>query len=394
MNRFKVKDAQSKSVGNTFGSILFVIVSYTVLIVLLSSCSSDLSIQREVQQVQEEGVISTNYSIVFIIHGDSEYLFHDTDGNEYKADEDVLAQAKKVAQQNSQAEVFIFHQKPRWHFLFLSPFRDGEFYYYRNGQLIANESYWRDQEQSQFEPEVELYRRSRLENKREMTNVFLYFGHQIPEFGGVGYDESYPDRSFTVHDFAAGLKAFTSDSARFDLMILSTCFGGTPFTINALGSYGRTIIASPENLHLSYFNLHLLENLDLGLHDGNMSAFAKIFARQAFDRLTEYVQTSVSIGVYDMVQTREYLYSVREIYENTLTDLNRETKDSMLSLERCDCADLSGYNLPTINKGVDIFYRAASFGRSKNKQNHSGWECWKEIGSPDKTPNNSGTIKK
>ena len=53
--------------------------------------------------------------------------------------------------------------------MFFFPLRDGEFYYYRNGRLIANESYWRDQEQSRFEPEVELYRRFRVDNQREMV---------------------------------------------------------------------------------------------------------------------------------------------------------------------------------------------------------------------------------
>ena len=81
--------------------------------------------------------------------------------------------------------------------------------YYRNGRLIAHESYWRDQEQSRLEPEVELYRRFRADNQRETVSVFLYFGHEIPESGGTGYDASYPDRTFTVQDLADGLEGFT-----------------------------------------------------------------------------------------------------------------------------------------------------------------------------------------
>ena len=78
-------------------------------------------------------MLTARYSIVCVIHGDGDYLYHDTDGNEYAADEEALAAAKRVAQQNPHAEVFIFHQRPRRHFLFLFPLRDGEFYYYRNG---------------------------------------------------------------------------------------------------------------------------------------------------------------------------------------------------------------------------------------------------------------------
>jgi hypothetical protein len=343
----------------------------------LSSCSADLPVQREPQQA-EESVLAKPYSIVCVIHGDGDYLYHDTSGNEYKADEEAFARVTMVAQRNPHAEVFIFHQRPKRHFLFLFPLHDGEFYYYRNGRLIANESYWRDQEQSHLDPEVELYRRFRSDIQRETMSLFLYYGHEIPEFGGAGYDASYPDRAFTVRDFADGIKGFLPHSTRFDLMVLSSCFGGTPYTIGALGSQARYIIASPDNLHLSYFDFNLLERLDLGLQDGNVPAFAKRFAHQAFNRLTRDIQTAVSIAVYDADRVQEFLDSVHTIYDHTLTALRGETQPTRAEIGHCDCADLPGYVLPTMNEGVDVFYRPARFGRSKNKQNHSGWECWRE----------------
>jgi len=359
--------------------MLFVSVGCAVLTVLLCSCSADLPVQQEAQQA-EEGVLALRYSIVCVIHGDGDYLYHDTAGNEYKADEEALAGAKRVAQRNPHAEVFIFHQRPRGRVLFLFPLHDGEFYYYRNGRLIANESYWRDQEQSHFEPEVEMYRRFRADNQREMVSLFLYCSHEIPEFGGAGYDASYPDRTFTVHDLAGGVQSFTRDSARFDLMVLSTCFGGTPYTIGALGSSVRYIIASPDNLHLSYFDLHSLERLDLGLRDGDVPAFAKRFARQAFDRLTGDIQTAVSVAVYDVDRVQEFLHSVQGVYDHTLSTLQGATQASIATMEHCDCAELPEYVLPTMKEGVDVFYRPARFGRLKHKQNHSGWECWRERG--------------
>lgn len=358
--------------------VLVMSVCCATLIMLLSSCSANLLVQHKAQQA-EKGVPGVRYSIVCVIHGDGDYLYHDTSGNEHKADEEALVGAKRVAQQNPNAEVFIFHQKPRPHFLFFFPLRDGEFYYYRNGQLIANELYWRDQEQSNFEPEVALYRRFRSDNQRKKVNVFLYCGHEIPEFGGAGYDASYPDRTFTVHNFASGLKDFTRDSLKLDLLILSTCFGGTPYTIGAFGSFTRTIIASPDNLHLSYFDLHSLERLDLSLRDEDMHAFAKRFAHQAFDRLTRDIQTAVSVVVYDVDRVQEFLHSIHMVYHQTLTTLKRETQTSMPMIEHCDCAELPEYTLPTMNEGVDVFYRPARFGRSKLKQNHSGWECWRDI---------------
>ncbi|MGA9118738.1 MAG: hypothetical protein WB699_05190 [Bacteroidota bacterium] len=359
--------------------MLFVSVGGGVLTLLLSSCSANLPVQRDLQRVAED-TSSTLYSVVFVIHGDGDYLYHDTSGREYKADEQAVAGAKRVAEQNPNAEVFIFHQKPRGHFLFFFPLHDGEFSYYRNGRLIAEESYWRDQGQSPMSPEVDLYRRFRAERRDGMVSLFVYCGHEIPELGGAGYDASYPDRPFTVHDLAVGLKGFTPRSGRFDLLLLSTCFGGTPYTIGALGSFARYIIASPDYLHLSYFDLRPLERLDLGLQDGDVHAFAERFAQRAFDRLTGEVQTVVSVAVYDVDSVQEYLHSVQGVYDQTLTRMGRKTPASRALMEHCDCADIAPYALATMNEGVDVLYRPPRFGRSKNKQNHSGWECWRENG--------------
>lgn len=347
---------------------------YATLLIFIVSCSSDYTIRHEALLTE-----SSEYSLVFVIHGDGDYIYHDTKGNEFKADEVTLEKAKRIAEQNLNAEVFIFHQKPKRNFLLFFPLKDGEFYYYRNGQLITNEKYWRDQAESNLEFETDIYRSLRAANQREMLKMFLYFGHEIPELKGVGYDTSYPDREFTVHNLASGLKDFTSDSTRFDLMILSTCFGGTPYTIGTLGSYARYIIASPENLHLSYFDINLLEQLDLNLANKDIHTFAKKFARQAFEQLSNEVQTEVSVAVYDVDRTKDFIDSVHNVYENSLITLRVETLVYPATVEHCDCADLVEYTSPTISDGVELFYRPARFGRLKQKQNHSGWECWRQI---------------
>jgi hypothetical protein len=319
----------------------------------------------------------TKYSLIFVIHGDGDYLYHDTSSKEYIADEEVLINAKNVALQNPNAEVFIFHQKPRKHFLFFFPIRDGEFYYYRNGQLLVNELYWRDQEYSNLDFEVAAFQRFRTVDQSNKISMFLYFGHEIPEFDGKGYDESYPDRTFNIDNLSDGLKGFTSDSSKFHLTILATCFGGTPYTINKLGSYSKYIIASPENLHLSYFDLQSLERLNVGLQDGDVLIFAKRFARQSFDKLTSNILTEVSVVVYDVEKAQNYLNAVHDNYETTLTSLKKMTSTELEEVEHCDCADIPAYQLSSMNKGVDVFYRPARFGRTKNKQIYSGWECWK-----------------
>jgi hypothetical protein len=376
-----MQDPYSRSVGSASFSILLASLRYAALTVLLTSCSANLPVQRDAQQA-DGGVRPAPFSIVCIIHGDGDYLYHDTSGIAYNAALEALAGAQSIARLNPQAEVFIFHRRAREHFLFVFPRHDGEFYYYRNGRLIANESYWRDQEQSPLDPEVGLYHRFRENNERKTVSLFLYFGHDIPEFGGAGYDESYPDRPFTVHDLAGTLKAFTRDSKRFDLMLLSTCFGGTPYTIGLLGSFARYIVASPENLHLSYFDLQPLQRLDLTLGDGDVHAFAEKFARRSFDRLTKEIQTAVSVGVYDVDHAQEFLHSVHGTYDETLSTLEGEGEAYMTAMEHCDCADLPAYVLPTMSEGVNVFYRPARFGRAKHKQTHSGWECWRYATEP------------
>ena len=291
-------------------------------------------------------------------------------------DEEALGRVTTVAAQNPQAEVFIFHERRRRHALLFFPLRDGKFYYYRNGQLLAGEEYWRDKGESRSDPEVELYNRFRAEERPGLVRLFLYFGHEIPEFGGEGYDASYKHRTFTVYDLASGLERITRDSTKFDLIVLSTCFNGTPYTIAALAPYARYIIASPGNLHLSYFDLNQFERLDVRLRDGDVSAFANKFARQAFDRLISDVQTEVTVAVYDVGRVQGFLHSIDSVYDHALTTLKGETP---ASLEHCDCAEDPAYVLPGMSDGVDLFYRPPLFGRSKHKQSHSGWECWRHL---------------
>ena len=353
--------------------MLFGCIGCVVLVLFLFSCSSITSSHRETPS-GDESAVAPRYSMVFIIHGDGDYLYHDPLGRAFRADEEALVGALRVAVRNPQAEVFIFHERPRRHALIFFPLRDGKFYYYRHGQLLAKESYWRDQGSSRFDPEAGLYHRFHAEEQPQSARLFLYFGHEIPEFDGSRYDASYPHRTFTVRDLADGLKRFTHDSTKFDLIVLSTCFNGTPHTIAALAPYARTIVASPDNLHLSYLDLHPLERLDVGLREGDMVAFAKKFARQAFDRLTEDIQTAVTVSVYDVELVRGYLDPVDRIYDQALTKLKGQKPGSF---ERCDCAEDSAYVLPGMGEGVDVFYRPPRFGRSKLKQNHSGWECWK-----------------
>lgn len=316
--------------------------------------------------------IPLSYSFVFIIHGDGEYVYHDPQGNSYRADRKAVAGAIKVALRNPHAEVFIYHQRPRGRAFFIFPIRDGDFRYYRNGILVAEERYWRAEDSSRFDPEVDLFKRYRAAEDPLTTKVFFYYGHEIPEIGGIGYDASSPERSFNVGDLSRALARMTENSRKFDVVILSTCFGGTPHTVAAIAPYTRTIVASPDNLHLSYFDLHQFENLGMISNTVDIYAFAKAFSRQAFVLLSSRVQTAVTLAVYDVVHIQEYLDSVDSIYSHSLSELIGQLPGS---IEYYDCNENSAYVLPGMSEGVYVYYRPAHFGRSKNIPYHSGWEC-------------------
>jgi hypothetical protein len=311
---------------------------------------------------------------VFIIHGDGNYLYHDRLGNPLRADEEALAKAQAIAQRNPDAEVFIFHEIKRRHVLFIFPRRDGRAYYYRHGRLMVQELYWRDQGASRFDPEVEFYGRFAAGERPSPVRMFLYFGHELPEFNGAGYDASHQKRAFTVGDLAEGVSSIVGVSEKVDLLVLGTCFGGTPHTVGALTPYARYIVASPDNLHLSYFDLSPLAALDISAGDAAMATFADRFAANAFQQLESQVQTAVSVVVYDAKAVESYIGSVVRTYDRTLSLAARM---SPAGVTHCDCAEDSAYVRPDMSNGLTVYYRAARFGRAKRKAHHSGWECWR-----------------
>jgi hypothetical protein len=315
----------------------------------------------------------TRYSLVFIIHGDGDYLYHNSRGEPRRADEDILARAQVIARKLPNAEVTIFHEIERRHVLFLVPRHDGRAFYYRQGKLLGQTSYWRDQGNSRFAPEASLYAKFADARATSPVRLFLYFGHELPELNVQGYDASYPDRRVTIGDLAEGLSTFARASGKFDLVVLGTCFGGTPHTIDALAPYAHTIIASPGDLHLSYFDLEPLATLDIKRNDGEVAAFADRFARNAFERLTSEVQTAVSVVVYDANTTSSFRASVAGAYDSTLTMANAMPA----SADHCDCAEDPAYTRSGMSSGLTVLYRAPRFGRTKNEQHHSGWECWR-----------------
>jgi hypothetical protein len=351
------------------------IIGCLALVIIASACGSTTP-GGALRSTGELAAPLPRYSMIFIIHGDGDYLYHDSLGIARNADEEAMNAAIHVALRNPEAEVFIFHQRPARHVLLLFPLKDGTFRYYRNGELIVEDTYWRADGASRFEAEIALYQQFNSTKNAKRARFFLYYGHEISEFEGAGYDASYPDRTCNVRDLSDGLKSFTGDSTRFDLIVLSTCFGGTPHTIAALAPFAQTVVASPDNLHLSYLDLRPFERIDTYVRDEDVSGFARFFARRAFSRLANDVQTAVTVAVYDVQRTQKYLQAADSLYVRQLSEMRDHAPSS---IEYVDCNEEGTYVLPGMSDGVFVLYRPARFGRSKDKSSHSGWQCCRPL---------------
>lgn len=208
--------------------------------------------------------------------------------------------------------------------------------------------------------------------------MFLYFGHEIPEVDDRHYDESVQDSTPTVKKYSNALHSFTGDqrgtnSKYFDLLVMSTCYNGSPQSISTLAPYTRYIIASPTNLHLSYFDLEPFEHLEGKLVSSFMSTFANYAATCSYTKLSTLVQTVVGVAVYDIASVEPYLQIIEAISSQTLATATTADESSVA---HCDCVELAPFKSPLMHNGVRVLYRAPLFVRESKKSYHSGWSCW------------------
>ncbi len=153
---------------------------------------------------------------------------------------------------------------------------------------------------------------------------------------------------------SGGLKSIAGllEKEKFDITILSTCLGGTPVTANDFLQSTRYLIASPEDLHLSYMNIDYLKKLN-SLEKFNPFGFSKSFAENSFEELKNNTNTIISIAVYDLEKLNGRL--------------------SSLMNKNISCGEAADF-LSNI-EGVEIYFRAPKFGKRQNETEHSGWNC-------------------
>ncbi len=305
------------------------------------------------------------YRLIYIIHGDANYLYHNKDGLGLRADKQKMAEAKKIAKHAKKGEVFIFYQKPERKILWLFPRKDRLFLHYRNGRQINRKKYSPVASRETFIAESRLYSSSR--SKQKLREIFLYFGHEIPEHSRP-YHNSRPEAAFNTYIFAEGLKQFLTDDQRFDLTVLSTCNNGTPQAAYRMLGVSRYLLASPQNLHLSHIDTHPLLKLE---EDSDKPAYdlAVNLAQDTYSRLSKFLETSVTLSVYDL-QSDDF-FSLAKLY----SDYQAGSTDQFIDQENIDCARLPFWDGEFEIEGPNVFYKPAAFGRNANQQTHSGWGC-------------------
>lgn len=245
---------------------------------------------------------SVDFVLVYIIHGDADYIYHDSSGHYHVADMEAVHEAKTVGLESKHGEIFIFHQKSGFRFFNHSP--RGILYHYRNGHKLTQEDYTRSDIDLGFEFESKLF-----QSLHSPTSKFYlaYFGHKIPEANGQGYSSSFPKISFSLTEFSQGIKNLNSNeqgrTKPFNLIVLSTCQGGSLPTLKALSPLTDYLVASPANLHLSYLNTlaFIRDSSESQSPHENQKVFylADSVAHQSFRQLQSFTQTEITVSLYD-----------------------------------------------------------------------------------------------
>lgn len=342
-----------------------------VVSLIITSCHRNYGVLRDqvVSGLHDSEIKST---LVFFIHGDGSYSYHDQKGKRFEADAVILQQAIALAKNCPRAEVFIFYQKPKRKWLFLIDRPDRSFYYFRNGAQVANESYHRRTQLSEIDSEIEIFKTYRDPGAQEKTSGFLYFGHSLTE---LNVESSR--QSMNVRGLAQGMSRLISEAdsnlTKFDLVVLSACYSGTPEVVAALAPYSRYILASPDDLHLAYLDIQPLRHFsEVGFSEAQN--FASEMALQSFARLKEWTQTSITLAVYDVEKIAPFLQTVQ-----SRQPVQSQNSSQPEPVEYCDCLDRPSATAEIPSAGVEVYYQPPRFGRLKNKTTHSGWACWKII---------------
>lgn len=335
----------------------------------VSGCSSTSEL---IKQTSSDKTVDTDYSIIYYIHADSDYLYHDSNGNPVLGNSQILNTAHKVAENAKSGEVFIFYQQPVKKFLGLFPRKTSHLYYYSKGELSNVVLYRHANKNENFlTTEAQLFFQYGNQFQYDQQKLqFLYFGHEIPLNDGKKYHLTLPEIDVNIESFSNGIAKFlTGEGQRFDLVVLSTCNNGSPAMANSLLPITDTLLASPQNLHLSHIDTGSLNDLE---SDSEISSnqIAQSMAEQTYNRLDSEILTTITLAVYDFKTIKDY----REDLERFIVSYEQLDPISYYS-DNIDCNRVDFFDNELFRAGVNSWYKPARFGRRSLTDGHSGWGC-------------------
>lgn len=336
---------------------------------VLTGCSSTSELLYESSLDESWGI---DYSIIYYIHADSDYLYHDSTGNPIRGNSLVLKTAHEVAENAKTGEVFIFYQRPERKILGLFPRRSSRFYHYENGVLTSKVEYRHSNKSEEFlTSEAQLYDQYRIQSRNDEPEKYvLYFGHEIPLEEGGGYHHTLPDIEVNIETFSKGLKHFLAgDQTRFDLVVLSTCNNGSPIMADYLMPISNTVVASPQNLHLSHIDSESLRELESSPEITSIQ-LARMMAEKTYNRLANEILTTITLAVYDFEEVQKYRDELRE-FRVSYADFNLIP----LYSDNIDCKEIEIFDNERFSNGVIAWFKPARFGRASANETHSGWGC-------------------
>lgn len=281
-------------------------------------------------------------SLIFVIHGDESYLFHDYRGclgkedQAYHADEVAWKKTNFIAKNCKNCEVLIVRQNGYGQNL---PSLQASFF--RNGKRIAREKsqmgLWHSKS-GPFGFASRIYTRHSQASLNTNT-AFIYYGHEIPADNdprGKKYNHSFKEvglsnRSFSEKNFIYGLELL-SKKKKFDLVLLPiTCKAGNQTLLKKMIPFTDRVIASPERINLS----GMITSSLLSWPKPDHQNWIKRFLADSFRRLSACTTKMVTVGDYDLSQEE-----------------------------------------PRIN---EIHFKAPKFGRYKKLESHPGWPLKEDL---------------
>lgn len=322
---------------------------------------------------RESSAMAPDYSLIFYVHGDDDYLYHNSEGEPIQANQHALQKALSVARNAESGRVIIFHRQSERKVLGLFPRKTSRFLIYQKGERQLSLKY-RDSENGSFMgEEIRLYHTYANQiTDKDHTSHFFYFGHEIPLNSVDGYHESVPEDLWSTTLFADEVSNFLpNEEYQFGLVALSTCSNGTPAMVSQLAPLSETLLASPQNLHLSHLDVAGLEALETNAQiSDNPSKLAKMLAEDTFSRLSDDLQTDITLAVYDLSSTSDTVSDLRQIAENY-----HKSNPINFNSDNTDCAELLPVDLSLYSQGVTTYFKPARFGRRASSRSHSGWGC-------------------